>query len=762
MWTARAAIAAVGLAAWLAYLSGGALGIGTSDRDYLFSPADSPWAQSMLPALDTPFAAPWTPSALAGRASMAIALGRRTALRDFAAATSALAIVAFGFWLSGAGVPRYSVLITMFAMGASSTSWWRGVHWTPDALSPALALLAAWAGWRWLHKPHPIMAGTAALSAALALAEDPAWLACLPGVVALVWSRLRSHAHRLGALAVIAAAGACAVLPVLARAAVARSLSWPSLVEVEPLGAIALWIQPAMGIHGSSPGATAGVLSTEFTPLGALLVMIGLVVLWRVPSGRRPLAALVAGLIGWLWFVPRSGLEVASVPLAICGWAAVAVALAWLEQAVPRRASRALVAVLSLLMVADPTLTRVRLAALGQDDQSEAQARMAYGFNVRHLPPDTALIAESRRVDAAILLSLQQAGRSTLIVPQTVEHLQSVSERGRTLVAFANGRSHLERVGFLFERSWVGETEVAVLAGQVPCVDLRPGEWPDVSLLVATGSFILYGAEPASAPGGVILRLTDPQPVRPAGIDPRSIPFEFGPTVHDAAVGMAELDQAAARTGVWQVWTLRIRETGRPSPVTFTFAAGAPHAVVATADGPSPVRLCPGIARRDFTLGRAQTASAVLPLAAFAPFGPGWHSPEADPDPFRWTAASNASVRVSMASPGPVHVTVTAWPAARPAHRPTIALAVNGCQFPARPMTPGHVDYEWAVEEACWRAGINQLWLGSDPLVSPASLVGGHDTRQLGARIGALRLARIPRPAARTNAAVRGLSTRSR
>ncbi len=290
-WGARAAIVTVGLAAWLAYLSAGALGVGTSERDYLFSPADTPWAQTLLPALDIPFGVPWSSSVLAARGSMAIALGRRTALRDFAAAASALATVAFGVWLIGAGVAPFPVLITMFAMAASSTFWWRGVSWTPDALSPALALLAAWAGWRWLHAPHPFLAGTAVLTAALALAEDPAWLACLPGVVALLWGRLPSRAHRLGAIAVIAAAGACAMLPVLAKAAVARRMPWASLVRVEPPGAIALWIQSAVSGDGSSLGATTAALSREFTPLGALLVVIGVVVLWRVPRNRFAIAS---------------------------------------------------------------------------------------------------------------------------------------------------------------------------------------------------------------------------------------------------------------------------------------------------------------------------------------------------------------------------------------------------------------------------------------------------------------------------------------
>jgi len=89
-------------------------------------------------------------------------------------------------------------------------------------------------------------------------------------------------------------------------------------------------------------------------------------------------------------------------------------------------------------------------------------------------------------------------------------------------------------------------------------------------------------------------------------------------------------------------------------------------------------------------------------------------------------------------------VTITASPAARAAQHPTLGLTVNHCEFPARPMPPGQADYEWDVEQACWHAGVNQMWLQSAPLVTPASLVGGNDTRLLGARVGAIRLARIP------------------
>lgn len=740
-WASRAVIAAVGLAAYLTYLSGAALGIGTADRDHIFSPSDSPWAQSLLPALDTPFAVTWSPSSLAGRGSIAVALGRRTALRDFAGVATAFTIVVFGAWLRSAGVPLYAVLFAMLAMGASSTFWWRGIYWSADALSPALALTAAWAGWRWLQSSRRVFALIAVIAGALALAEDPSWLACLPAIALLLWSRVTDAATRLRAVAAIGAIGAAAARPFLARAMVARELSWAEVIGAEPPRAIALWSQRVLGLHGSSLRGAVTSVSREFTPLGALMLLIGLVVLWHVPRNRRPLAALVAGLIAWFWLVPRSGLETVSVPLSVCGWAAVAVALAWVTQSLRPGAGRALVAVVGVLLIAEPGLTRVRLTALGKDRSSEAQAGMAYDFKVKDLPPGTAIIAESRRVDAALLLSSQRDGSPALIVPQSIDTLKALATGGRKMVGFTNARAHLERFGFLFERSWMGTAQIAVLAGQMPCVALEPGKWPDVSMLVANGSFILHGATPDAAPGGVILRLTDPQPIRFSSIEPRSIPFEMGPVVHDAAAGIGELDRAAARWGVPQVITLRIRETGRRDPVTFTFAA-PPQAAVATADSPTPVTLCPGVARADLTLGRV--TNAALRINVSPPFGAGWHSPEADPDPFRWTAAPNASLRISIAPPGPVHITVTATPASRATQHPTLGLAVNDCQLPERPMPPGQADYEWDVEESCWHAGVNQLWVQSSPLVSPASLSGGHDTRLLGARIGAIRLARIP------------------
>ncbi len=437
------------------YLSGAALGIGTADRDHVFSPADAPWAQSLLPALDTPYSVAWSPSSLMGRASIAIAKGRRTAVRDFAAVATALAIVTFGAWLNAAGVPLYAVLFAMLAMGASATFWWRGIYWMPDALSPALALTAAWAGWRWLstfaqnastsvrgatadkQAPRALLALVAVIALVLAMAEDPAWLACLPGSGTAVWSRVTDGTTRLRAIAAIAASAACAMLPFLTRAAVAGRLPWAQVRGAEPPRAMALWSQRILPVHGSSIRAAIASVSREFTPLGALLIVIGIAVLWNVPRHRRALAALAAGLLAWFWLVPRSGLENVSVPFSICGWAAVAVALSWLAQSVRPGTGHALVAVVGVLLIADPGLTRIRLSALGRDRSSEAQARMAYDFKVKALPPGTAIVAESRRVDAALLLSSQRDGSEALIVPQSIEHLQALANSGRHVVGFA-------------------------------------------------------------------------------------------------------------------------------------------------------------------------------------------------------------------------------------------------------------------------------------------------------------------------------------
>jgi hypothetical protein len=126
------------------------------------------------------------------------------------------------------------------------------------------------------------------------------------------------------------------------------------------------------------------------------------------------------------------------------------------------------------------------------------------------------------------------------------------------------------------------------------------------------------------------------------------------------------------------------------------------------------------------------------------PFSGGWYSPEADPDFFRWTAAERSTLALTMAAAGPVRVTVTATPAARPPQAPSIALEVNGCTLPSQAMPPGQGDYTWDVTAGCWLPGINQITLVTGPLVAPSDF-GASDTRRIGARVGAIRLTRLPR-----------------
>jgi hypothetical protein len=258
---------------------------------------------------------------------------------------------------------------------------------------------------------------------------------------------------------------------------------------------------------------------------------------------------------------------------------------------------------------------------------------------------------------------------------------------------------------------------VSVVAGRVPCVDLEAGEWQDVSPLVATGSFIIHGARPGEAPGGMVLRVPGREAPQVSSIEPRSIAFEVVAN------------------------EIRVTATNRTEPVIVTLAS-TPVSAAAMAEEGQPVMVCPGVQRGPLTLGRTRNASASLRMNDVAPFGPGWHPIEADPDFFRWTAAPDALVRVSMAPAGDVRVTITATPAAGPSQRPAIGLIVNGCRLPVQPMQPGQGDYEWVVGETCWRSGMNQMWIAITPLISPASFSKTHDTRLLGARIGAIRLAR--------------------
>ena len=675
----------------MAYLAGGRLDVGTAAFDHVFSPADSADAQTRLPALDVPLDHAPTTSTAAARLSIAIALGRRTALRDLAAVSGAATIVAFGAWLGAAGVPVFSIALAMMGMASSATFWWRGVSWNGDALSPALALLAAWSVWRWLSTGRPAPAVIALVSGTAVLIEDRAWLAVLPALAIVIGMRVPAPRPALMAIGVMAAAGA------------------------------AFGAGPVLVAGPAAPATLSSALMNEFTPLGAFLAVVGIGALVSTASTSVPALACVISLAMWFAAAPRSQVEYVSVPLAVCGWAAIAVALAWAQRTIGGRAGVALATVAAIALVASPALARGRFAALGRDLPSSLAVDAALEVRPADLPANTAFVAESRRVDAVIMWSAKRAGRNLAIVPQSPAVIDRAIADGTTLFAFSQAREHLERFGFMFEREWLGTASVGVLLGHAPCVPLTPGEWQDVSPLVATGSFILHGGKPGTPPGGAVVRLLNPERPRVRAIEPRSIPFDM-------------IDPNPGSVAV------RVLATGRIDPVIVTLDS-VPAGATATAVDASPVTLCQGILRTPLMLGRG--GSATVRMNDAAPFVSGWHPVEADPDWFRWTGAPDSVLLVSVAQPGRIRVTITATPASRAAQHPEISLRVNGCRLTSNAMAAGQGDYEWLVGESCWRAGMNQIAIGVTPLVSPAALTASHDMRLLGARIGAIRLTRV-------------------
>ena len=328
-------------------------------------------------------------------------------------------------------------------------------------------------------------------------------------------------------------------------------------------------------------------------------------------------------------------------------------------------------------------------------------------------------------MDATLLLAARQARRPLTIVPQTIEHVVAASAGGQRLAALPGARANLERAGFVFERSWIGNMPLHLVGGRARCVELKQGEAIDVGLQLASGSFSLHGATAAARAGTAIVRLTGLADIPIVSAEPRRLRYEI----------MSPRGAAEA--------SLRILPINSPATVVVTLT-GAPATAFASAESATPVTMCPGPQRADLMLSGSDTAQTLIDMRAVRPFGSGWHSPEADPDPFRWTAGLRSAVAVTMAQPGPVRVTLTASPAARPQRQPSIALTVNGCALPSQAMPAGQGDYAWDVKGECWQPGVNSMWVLQGPLVSPSES-GQADTRQMGARVGAIRLARLPR-----------------
>ena len=666
----RIVIIAVAIAICAAYLIGGARGIGAGDRDVVFSPAVDPQVQLQTAAADVPLGAPTTLTTLTARGSLAVALGRRSAIRDFAAVSTAVAAVAFAAILRTAGFPTLVVIAAMLGLSFGDTFWWRGISYSADALFPALFLVAILAALQHQVWPRRSMAIIAAVAAVVAVVDF---------VRPLAW----------------------------------RTFGMPD-----------------------APGFVSS-LTHEFTPLGLFLAAVGAVVLLQ--SRRTRLQAAIGGVVllawHWLW---RSPIDPVNVLLVIAGWFAIATALSWLHAMLPPRSRTLILAVAAAVLIATPVVTRARVHTLGGDLSSERRTRTALDFPFREAPEGVIVIAESRRADAAMLLSSRLAGRPITIVPQSAEAVADAMETGRPIVAFENGGANLERRGFLFEPATVGHVMMAAVAGHVPCAALADDTWTDVSMLAANGSLIVHGGSNA-APAGVVIRMAAPDPVRVAAVDPREVRFEIGEVARDVE-GVRELLDIAD-DGSAALSSMRIPATGRPSPITVSFASPPAYAL-ATAEDPIATSICPGVQRGGVMLGASTPATASVSMNDNAPFGSGWHPVEADPDFFRWTAAPDSSLRVSLARPGAVRVTITATPASRPAQRPAIGLTVNSCRLEMQAMQPGQGDYEWRVEERCWRPGVNQLWIHTSPLISPASLFATHDKRLLGSRIGAIRLSR--------------------
>lgn len=614
---------AIGVLACIVYLAAGRLDIGTAANDVSITPAMAPATQLSF-AIDVPVGHRLTPSTIAARASLSIARGRRTALRDLAAVTSALAIVIFGLWLRATGLRPFPIAIAMLAMMTGAASWWRGVSWNADALTPALLAGALWA----------------------------------------LQGRQRIIAVMLAIAAVVD--------------------GWQHL------------------------GLVTDLLS-EFSMLGACLLVIGVVVLVVTP--RTHVVVTIASVVTAALYA----LRVTDIPVVLFGWAAVAVGIDWLQRVLPANRSTIVVAVVAVVLVAAPALARVRLSSLGRDTDSSLAARAAYDLRPADLPPNAAMIAETRRVDAALRL------QSIDIVPQTPAALDDALRGGRVLAAFPGAQANLEPLGFLFERAWFGNIPVSILIAHTPCVDLVDGEWRDISPLAATGAFVLQGPSFGTAPGGAVVKVSAPAATVTA-IEPRSIPYEVKDEDGETMI--------------------RVPRTGRNDAVTVTLDR-SPVSATATADEGGHVTLCAGPLRSPLTLGSRVDASAALRMDDNAAFVSGWHPVEADPDPFRWTAAPASLVRVTMAPAGAARITITATPASRAAQEPRIGVTVNQCALPSRPMPQALTDYEWIAGAECWRPGINDVIVRVTPLISPSSLFATHDTRLLGARIGALRLSRV-------------------
>lgn len=707
---------AIGLAAWLLYSGSGALGIAVSDRDRAFTAADPAWSQALVPALSVPHG--WLPSSAIGRASRAIAQGRLTAIRDLATTVTAVTVAVFGVLLIGAGLEAFAVLLATAGLAVSPTFWWRGVSWSADTMAPLFALLAAWMLWRGLRDRQAVSLAAALACAALAIAEDPSWLAVAPAAAMWARRRLPIDNRNLIVTSALILLVLCAGLSLLDRWLVARALAGTAVAGAAVPDLLELWRVSIFAVPPPSLETLRGPFIGELTVLGAAVALGGVAHLVEITPQRAAAAVALAGLLLWLLVVPRAESEGLSVPLAMAGWTTVAVALSWLRDKTKVVFGIPAIAFCGAFLVYTPVMTRVQQAyPPNARHDLELRARSAAELPMRDIGPELLFVAETRRSDATLLLSSRRAGRPATIVPQRADQLAAAFSRDRVVAALPAAATNLEANGFLFVRRPLGNAMLAISAGRVQCVDLQRGEWRDILPQAAAGSIAIHGASPDARPGEVRLtfRGVSGNPVR------RTSPARVRYLLPPSAAGES---------------TLQIPQARRGPPIIAVTLSARPSNASATVDSEAPTRICGHLPEGEWLIGPVIDESRAINLSSRV-FRTGWHHVEADPDPFRWTGAERALMVIGVAAPRAVRVSVTARPAADARRGPAIALSVNDCEFSRRPMHDGQSAYEWDVEGRCWMPGGNRVWLSVTPLVSPPD---PGDTRRMGARIGAVRL----------------------
>src|SRR4029453_1016451 len=354
-WLPALLLAATGVVVLTSYLAGGAGGIPPVDDPAGFSLEDDAWRQSSRPLFDTPDAIERLPSSVLTRTSIAIARGRRTAVRDFAAVAAALASVAFAVMLFRSGVPLFSALLASLGLALGATFWSRGTAWTLDALAPLCALIAVVAGQRWRSDGSAIAASVTAVAATLATVEDPTWIACLPAATVLIWTR-RPRVERLGSAMVAGLLLLGALATIVERIAILRHAPWVELLRVETPTVWSLWV---MRCRDELTSLTS-MLSQELTPLGLVLCAIGVAVTWAAKRGRLALALLIVAVLTAREIMPQLQPERAGPVVAIVGWSLVAIGLQWVNTARPGAAPM-LAGIAGLMLIAQPSLTLGRV-----------------------------------------------------------------------------------------------------------------------------------------------------------------------------------------------------------------------------------------------------------------------------------------------------------------------------------------------------------------------------------------------------------------